>query len=394
MADSTKLKLNSNTSLSSPTASGMISAEIINKPKTSLNNIDLPNIHMLAEHYLSWITLAMHSNYYSQQEIKQQMIDQSRIIIDILEKEGQQNLTTISNFKKNLELFIAQHEIDSIIHFGSNCTLDDYLPFKKGEPTPPITPSSKRSTTIHLGNDISHQPVEATIVEQYRTDNTGNKKFISESILPKDLNEQQLMTWARATVLSFLAAAPAGTNHLNFEDGFTRQQLEALTSFCQYMGYSYQLGKMQMMRIHLDELDPNKTQSLAPELITKIKNNAKINLNQRVIESIVDDDRASTINQLWSYQEVEKFNDNTWREWSLKNIDGYTPFLGEKEYNGLLSTLSASPTSTRVLSNNSSHLFRSRASSNTSNSSKQEESNLASLEEERPSHDTSITIRR
>jgi len=114
----------------------------------------------------------------------------------------------------------------------------------------------ENTTTVCASNDgtasvIYHHSLQTASVERYRENKDGDKQFISETYHKEDPGD--LKAWAACAVNRFFAAAPRETEKVLFEDGYSKEQLSALVSYCQVMNYPYDIGPMQKLRLIAQE---------------------------------------------------------------------------------------------------------------------------------------------
>lgn len=317
---------------------GLMTSSIIPPPESMNGNnassISLLELEELAEHYTRLLRLALYSNYYY--AIKDQLVRNSAAIIEALQNllatRTANNKTALSKTTETLrnarETLSKAKETHGIAYYSDEDNNEHF------------TPKDKFPRTTHIYLDIDKK-IKAEWVETI-TDKAGNKQLISESTVPPNLDDDQLMKWARATILSFLAAAPSGTNQINFDDGFSEKQLSALTSYCRYIGCYYHLGEMQITRLHIDKMQAG----LSEELTKKIKDNEKLSPEeQQEIVKKIKGDEFNAFRKTWETKSIDPFD---WQKWSntQKNHHDFAPIMGKEKSRILLEKIAKQQTLT------------------------------------------------
>lgn len=190
----------------------------------------------------------------------------------------------------------------------------------------PLAFDKVRVTEVEFSN--KHK---SAIVQKY-VGGDDNKKLVTEiHRVPTNLKDDQLINFASSAIKQHLATCPT----LCFNDGLTKPQLNAMMSYCNFMGHEYTVSPMQKLRMIAAEIGENKDQAactaLKQELIDVYKLDA-LTIKKLANNSVIDNTKLKLFDP--SNKDADKTRDDNLTEFLNKKFPTPKPNTPEQN-NGL-----------------------------------------------------------
>jgi hypothetical protein len=252
------------------------------------NNITEATINQLANNYLP----KDQATYLSEKQT--------------LEKPTGPQPQAVYHFGKSCKIVKTEAQIEQAV---KNITVENNFVGDVNSATlsPPLIAKDEARIT-----ELEYEGIKAASVEKYRQEASGRYCFISESHIDKKVTDPKiLLPWACCTINRFFASAPAGTKSVTLEDAYPPQQCAALISYCKFMGYAYNLGPLQKLRLLADKLKAEgKIDEALHDKLTRYKT---VTLTDE-LSALVKQDKTNWAD--WAAtQQSQAFAATQWKTW-------------------------------------------------------------------------------
>jgi|GEM_PF-4008692 len=183
---------------------------------------------------------------------------------------------------------------------------------------------------------------DSKVVKNVERIRDQDHKLIFESYLPLNLSEPLLKDWARDTMQRILAKARV--RRINFNDGYTPDQLASLISYCHFIGCNFRVSDMQKVRVFAKAL--HQAGKITDEQLKDFNENQEVQLNnlQECLTYLNTTYPGLDISATWVQLTTSKAyphrlsqcTEDEWQAWSIKHDHPQIPPLGHSRHNHLL----------------------------------------------------------